>query len=60
MKKFKFKLGNLLLSLDDFFDKHHIYFNLFVKAENKNNHVNFLARHGYNLIFDSENNIKYK
>ena len=30
MNKIKYILGNLLLGTDDFFARHHIYFNLFV------------------------------
>ena len=44
----KIKLGYLLLDIDDWFAKRHIYFNLFVK--DKENQVSFLSRWGYDLV----------
>jgi hypothetical protein len=56
MNKLKTHLGYLLLTIDDLFAKHHIHFNLFVK--DKDNHINFLCRWGFNLIFGNKVNTK--
>ena len=53
IKRFKIRLGYLFLDVDDWFAKKHIYFNFFSK--NKETHVNFLCRWGFNLIFDEQN-----
>jgi hypothetical protein len=52
IKNLKYNVGNILLNIDDWFAKRHIYFTLFVK--DKENHVSFLSRWGFALIFDSE------
>ena len=52
MNRFKYKLGSLLLDMDDWFARIHIHFDLFVK--DKDNHVSFLSRWGFKLIFDSK------
>jgi len=49
---FKFELGMLLLSLDDWLGTKHIYFDLFVK--DKENHVSFLCRWGFRLVLGKE------
>ena len=44
-------LGILLIDIDDWFAKRKIYFNWF--AENKEDHVNFLCKWAFDLLFDS-------
>ena len=39
-------LGNSLLNIDDWFARRHIYFN-----KDKENHISFLCRWGFALIF---------
>lgn len=56
MSKFKVNLGYLLLTIDDWFSVIHICFNPFVK--DKDNHISFLCRWGFNLIFGNKVNTK--
>ena len=54
MKTLKYKLGSLLLNIDDWFARYHIYFDIFTKSKDRDNHVSFLCRWGFALIFDSK------
>ena len=49
MKNIYKSLGHLLLDIDDWFARRHIYFTLF--AKDKENHVSLLCRWGFALIF---------
>ena len=51
MNSLKYKLGNLLLNMDDYFARHNIYFDLFIK--DKDNHVNLLCKWGFNLVLNN-------
>ena len=53
MNNIKYILGSSLLNIDDFFARHHIYFDLFTRKEDKLNHISFLSEWGFALIFDS-------